>query len=42
MTRALGKGAGICMRLLNSGFLRESAEIEVVEDPSQSQPRRLP
>ena len=35
MTRALGEGAGICVRVLKSGILREGAEIEVIEGIAQ-------
>ena len=31
MTRALGEGAGICVRVITSGMLREGAEIHVVD-----------
>lgn len=40
MTRALGRGAGIGMRILESGLLREGMEIEAIEMPVR--PRRLP
>lgn len=42
MTRALGEGAGICVRVLASGTLREGTAIGVVVDPTQRAPRRLP
>ena len=41
MTRALGEGAGICVRVLSSGTLREGAEIEVLESDRPVR-RRLP
>ncbi|HZJ15899.1 MAG TPA: MOSC domain-containing protein [Chthoniobacteraceae bacterium] len=41
MTRALGEGAGICLRVLQSGKLREGAEIEVL-DSDRPAKRRLP
>ena len=41
MTRALGEGAGICVRVLCSGMLREGAEIEVI-DASERPTRGLP
>lgn len=31
MTRALGEGAGICVRVLSSGTLREGASIEILD-----------
>ena len=41
MTRALGEGAGICMRVLNSGTLHEGAEIQIL-DSDRPAKRRLP
>lgn len=41
MTRALGKGAGIGVRVLESGILREGDTIQVLEGDPQSQ-RWLP
>lgn len=41
MTRALGEGAGICVLVLNSGTLREGAEIQVL-DSDRPAKRRLP
>ena len=41
MTRALGEGAGICVRVLHSGMLREGAEIQVLESDRPAR-RRLP
>ena len=41
MTRALGDGAGICVRVLSSGILRERAEIEVLQSHLPAK-RRLP
>lgn len=42
MTRALGRGAGIGVRVLNSGLLREGATIEILESPEARPMRRLP
>ena len=42
MTRALGEGAGICVRVITSGTLREGTAIEVIVEPTQRAPRRLP
>lgn len=41
MTRALGEGPGVCVRVLASGTLREGAEIEVIS-ASKRPARRLP
>lgn len=41
MTRALGEGAGICVRVLSSGKLREGALIELL-DSDRPPKRRLP
>jgi len=40
MTRALGKGAGIGMRVIESGLLREGAVI-IVEAVPGAKPRRV-
>jgi MOSC domain-containing protein YiiM len=42
MTRALGEGAGIGMRILTSGTLRERAEIEIIIPENYHPPRVLP
>ena len=42
MTRALGRGGGIGMRVLASGWLCEGAEIEVLPNPDAKPPPRLP
>lgn len=42
MTRALGHGAGIGVRVLVSGILHEGAVIEVIPIPGHPGPRRLP
>jgi len=42
MTRALGEGPGICLRVLETGIIREGAAIEIVSGPSPHSVRRLP
>ena len=42
MTRALGEGAGICLRILTSGLLREGAKIDIISPPNSLPARRLP
>ena len=42
MTRALGEGAGIGVRVLSSGILREGSSIEVIIPEDYRTPRVLP
>ncbi len=42
MTKALGVGAGICVRVVTSGILREGAVIEVLPPGDGHVSRRLP